>query len=383
MVHVNEPQAQTCLLDTYRNNHEIRRDEKVQLVDKLEHQYFDANRKYDIKSELINEATGEIFHTQTTENITLNSDIQADVYPVLMTIDTRDKKKLPNKSVLYANEYIYDHDTGELVSMHEGKDDPEQKVTLNGESIQTELLSSSDRGHWLPRTSSVDLTDSVSFDDFDKNKTYTLESALVYRNPKSSDEEPAEIVVEGTEQARQITKVELESGKAEVHFNSINTLELAAGTQLVAYERVVDDKGIVIADHRNLSDKKQTAVVDGMETTCLNSENGTHVIPKVTNLTLVDKMEYKTLVEGKEYKAVSKLMIKDAKGKEIVFAGPFESKFVAGSGGSGTHEAVLSNIDTSKLSDNERLVVYEEIYEADTGGLAACHLDFDSQEQSV
>ena len=140
--------------------------------------------------------------------------------------------------------------------------------------------------------------------------TYTLKGKLMAEDGKTviatSDVKDVEVTKGATEK--------------DVTF-TIPADKVKAGAKFVVYEELVDAKGEVVAEHKNMASSEQTVRVGSLETTATDKADGDKVADNTKAVTIVDKVDYSGLnldakyADGtpKAYLLSGKLMDKETK----------------------------------------------------------------------
>lgn len=174
--------------------------------------------------------------------------------------------------------------------------------TLDDENIDiaTTLAYTNDiDSDMAPSIGSVELTDVIRYSGLKSGKEYTVKGELHEVSAdgtdlgvaKNSKGEP--ITANGKFTANNAI------GQTEVKFN-IDDASKFAGTNLVAFEKLYDANGELVASHEDPKDEDQTIHVPGIKTT-LNGDDRHEVFANLEEITLTDTVEYKNLVPGTAY----------------------------------------------------------------------------------
>lgn len=158
------------------------------------------------------------------------------------------------------------------------------------------------------------------------------------------------------------------------------------GKDIVIFEALYNQEGTLVATHNDINDIGQELVVPDIHTTLTDKKTEDHIAYPEEETTLIDKVSYTNLLEGKSYVMNGTLMVKntnkpllDKDGKEIKASKPF----TAAKGGTGTVD-VEFKFDASVLSiKGETLVAFEECIPSDGKIPVGVHMDINDVEQSV
>ncbi len=158
------------------------------------------------------------------------------------------------------------------------------------------------------------------------------------------------------------------------------------GKDIVIFEALYNQEGTLVATHNDINDIGQELVVPDIHTTLTDKKTEDHIAYPDEETTLIDKVSYTNLLEGKSYVMNGTLMVKntnkpllDKDGKEIKASKPF----TAAKGGTGTVD-VEFKFDASVLNiKGETLVAFEECIPSDGKIPVGVHMDISDIEQSV
>lgn len=279
-----------------------------------------------------------------------------------------DTSTLAGKSiVVYEKMYA----NGKLIAKHEDINSSSQTVTVSkNPKIGTKAYDKASKGKALAYGEKVSVIDTVSYENLEAGKEYTLTGKLVDKSTKKAVK-----LVSGGKGSKMSKKTvtltftpKKSSGTVDMEF-VINTKDFA-GKSLVAFEYVkLDDK--IIAKHEDLSSTSQTVTVPSVSTKA--TVDGKKVAKRSKNTVIIDSVSYKNIEKGKTYNIKGVLMDKKTKKSTGVTAtARFTAKDANGS------EDVKFTIDTSKYDE---LVVFEEIYYGNT--LIGEHRDINDKDQAV
>ena len=128
------------------------------------------------------------------------------------------------------------------------------------------------------------------------------------------------------------------------------------GHRLVAFERLLDAEGTVLAAHEDIEDEGQSVTACEIGTELVDSADGDHMVENGT-VSVVDTVEYKGLVAGETYTAHGTIMdkatgmpLEDAEGNPVTAAAEFTAE-----SSEGTVE-VAFEFDASRLEEGAALV---------------------------
>ena len=211
-------------------------------------------------------------------------------------------------------------------------------------------------------TSKNVVTDTVSYTNLIPGTEYTLISWLV--NKEDGQE------AKGSRTTTVFTPDESE-GSIDV---KMNAAALAGGTA-VAFEELYAEN-VLIAKHKDIGDKKQTANIPDIGTV-LTGKSGGKEIPAAEKTTVVDTVKYRGLTPGKKY--VFKGTLIDKERKRPISGGTAKSNPIVVTKSEGMAEVTFT-VNTSELLGRE-IVAFEEVYDGDS--IVAEHKDINDRNQTV
>ena len=166
---------------------------------------------------------------------------------------TFDSSALAGKTVVVFEELYRDE---KLVGVHADITDKDQSVTIP--KIGTTAKDKKSGKQEMTVGKKVSLTDTVEYEGLQKGKKYVVKGTLIDKETGKPLEVNGKSVT-----AKKSFKAGAAKGKVEVVF-TLNTEELA-GKELVVFEELEDAKGNLIAEHKDLTDRKQTVTVPKSE----------------------------------------------------------------------------------------------------------------------
>ena len=159
-------------------------------------------------------------------------------------------------------------------------------------------------------------------------------------------------------------------------------------TRLVVFETLTDEKGSIIAEHRDPGDIGQTLYIgkesetaDGnpsVSTTAYCTENGHDTVPVMSAVSITDRVDYRNLVPGETYELKAEAHIRDESGRDLGKTAETVHRFVPGRKDGTVYIDLI--IDTSALEGRD-LVMFEYLYKDHV--LQASHAEILDQGQTV
>lgn len=274
------------------------------------------------------------------------------------------------------------------IGAHTDINDADQ--TLSVANISTLLANSEDGAKTVAAGSIVNLTDIVTYENFEVGREYQM-SATLHIVSADGLTDYGELVDADNNVITAFTVFtpETTDGSVDVRFEGVDMGSLA-GMRVVAFERayatVTNEDGTidntVIATHEDPTDESQTVTVDGARlSTSLADANGNKVIFGDGTVTLIDTVTYTGLNAGTTYTLTMTLMdgslaepIVGANGEPLTVINTFTPEASDGSYG------MTIDVDASAIA-GKTVVAFEEL--TIDGAFVAEHKDINDAEQTV
>ena len=276
-----------------------------------------------------------------------------------------------------------DNDKGLDIAAHNDIDDEDQ-TTVVCDISTTARSTDTGESDTLASEETV-IIDKVAYERLVPGITYRLYGTLMIKSanePVMVDGQPVTTMKEFTPDAAE--------GNEEMTFPAFDAVDLAlAGEDIVVFEELyvvtVDENGdegeVKVAEHKDIEDDDQTIhLADIPKTTAEDSETEDHIADVDEDVTIVDHVEYKNLLIGKEYTVKGILMVKET-GEPLLVDGEQvtgETVFTPETR-NGVVDVVFT-FDGSAL-EGQTVVVFEDFYRE--GIHVATHADIDDEDQSV
>ena len=194
-----------------------------------------------------------------------------------------------------------------LVGEHKDINDIDQFVTFI--KIHTNAIDGKTKTKLVAYNTETFIEDTVSYTNAIPGKKYNLVGTVHVMGDKSGKYKDGDILKnsDGSD-----VKVKFEftpterTGEAVVKlpFNS----SLLSTMDLVVFEDLYNEYGLLVATHSDLKDENQTVRIAGGHTTALSKETGTHIVPAKKNVTIVDEYFYEKLIPNDSYEVTGTLM---------------------------------------------------------------------------
>lgn len=250
-------------------------------------------------------------------------------------------------------------------------------VAEGNDTVKPGLYEKTDAGYVLSGTEdTVELDDSLitwSRDFTEAAEGYIQDGKVVIRPAaKYTFSEKEEDVT-----AEAVFTPEESNGTVELTF-VFDGSKMAGKTFVVFEDAYYND--VKVATHSDIEDKDQTVYVPEIHTTARDAESGTQNALASKTVKIIDTVDYKNLIIGKEYTVSGKLYDKATEkpllvdGKEVTGKTTFTAEKSEGS------VEVVFEFDGSALK-NQTIVAFEDLYI--DGKQVATHSDINDKDQSI
>ena len=386
-VTVIEPEIGTTAVDGADGDKNVATDDKATVTDRVAYKNLIPGKEYTVKGTLHIKKTDD--EGKVTEEI-----LKVDGKPVTAettftpesaegTVDvtfTFDSLSLKDKTHLVAFESL-EHDGHELAS-HADIEDEGQTVTVRNPRISTTALDGIDKDKNVVTDDETVIIDTVAYENLVPGREYTLKGSMQVKAEKDGKPVAKPLEVGGKPVKAETTFTpEKADGTANVTFR-FSSRDIEPGTELVMFESL-ERGGNVLATHEDIGDVNQTVTVTApaISTSARDAIDGDKdvVVDDVT--TVIDTVEYRNLVPGKEYTLNGKLHSK-SNGKPLMVG----DKPVTGQTTFTPEKAdgkveVTFTFDSRDLEDKTDIVVFESLVRSGTE--IASHADIDDENQTV
>ena len=345
----------------------------IVLVDTVRYTGLQVGKEYKLSGVLMNKATAKPFldfdgNEVTAEATFTPTDADGTVDVTFMFSSLH----LKQDTEVVVFETLYREDI-ELAT-HAQIDDEGQTVKIRVPEIGT--TATSEDGHRVDPLGEVTIFDEVSYTNLKPEKEYTVSGVLMDKATGKAflDADGKEIKAETTFTPTQPT------GTVTVEF-VFNATGLH-GKEVVAFETLYYE-GIELATHAEINDEGQTVELKNPQiSTVAVTEDGSKTTLTTDDVQITDTISYSDLTVGVEYRMTGILMDKatgkpflDFDGNEVTAEATFTP-----ADADGTVELTFT-FDSRQLDEDTKLVVFDELYRADT--LLAVHKDIDAEDQTV
>ena len=386
-VTVIEPEIGTTAVDGADGDKNVATDDKATVTDRVAYKNLIPGKEYTVKGTLHikktddeGKVTEEILKVEgkpVTAETTFTPESAEGTVDVTFTFDSL---SLKDKTHLVAFESL-EHDGHELAS-HADIEDEGQTVTVRNPRISTTALDGIDKDKNVVTDDETVIIDTVAYENLVPGREYTLKGSMQVKAEKDGKPVAKPLEVGGKPVKAETTFTpEKSDGTANVTFR-FSSRDIEPGTELVMFESL-ERGGNVLATHEDIGDVNQTVTVTApaISTSARDAIDGDKdvVVDDVT--TVIDTVEYRNLVPGKEYTLNGKLHFK-SNGKPLMVG----DKPVTGQTTFTPEKAdgkveVTFTFDSRDLEDKTDIVVFESLVRSGTE--IASHADIDDENQTV
>ena len=386
-VTVIEPEIGTTAVDGADGDKNVATDDKATVTDRVAYKNLIPGKEYTVKGTLHIKKTDD--EGKVTEEI-----LKVDGKPVTAettftpesaegTVDvtfTFDSLSLKDKTHLVAFESL-EHDGHELAS-HADIEDEGQTVTVRNPRISTTALDGIDKDKNVVTDDETVIIDTVAYENLVPGREYTLKGSMQVKAEKDGKPvaKPLEVDGEPVEAEATFTP-EKSDGTANVAFR-FNSRDIKPGTELVVFESL-ERGGNQLAAHEDIEDVNQTVTVTApaISTSARDGIDGDKDVVVDDETTVIDTVEYKNLVPGKEYTLNGKLYSKSTGKPLMVGDKPVTGQTTFTPEKSDGKVEVTFTFDSRDLEDKMDIVVFESLVRSGTE--LASHADIDDKNQTV
>lgn len=209
-------------------------------------------------------------------------------------------------------------DVSTFLAKHFDIEDLGQTVTIKNPNIATTALDGIDNDKNVVTDSETVIVDTVEYHNLVPGKEYTLKGSMQVKGEKDGKPVATPLEVGGEAVTAETTFTpEAAHGTVNVTF-AFDSRDLEDGTQLVVFENL-ERNGNVLVTHEDIEDINQMVVVTvpGISTSARDGIDGDKDVVVDDATTVIDTVEYKNLVPGKEYTLNGKLYSKST-GKPLM-----------------------------------------------------------------
>ena len=327
-------------------------------------------------------ADGDVDVTFTFDSLALKDGTQLVAAEVLFGIplEPSDLTEPDADALLELMENAEDVST--FLAKHFDIEDLGQTVTIKNPKIATTALDGIDNDKNVVTDSETVIVDTVEYHNLVPGKEYTLKGSMQVKGEKDGKPVATPLEVGGEAVTAETTFTpEAAHGTVNVTF-AFDSRDLEDGTQLVVFENL-ERNGNVLVTHEDIEDINQMVVVTvpGISTSARDGIDGDKDVVVDVETTVIDTVEYKNLVPGKEYTLNGKLYSKSTGKPLMVGDKPVTGQTVFPPEKADGKVEVPFTFDSRDLEDKTDIVVFESLMRSGTE--LASHADIDDKNQTV
>ena len=364
---VRFPEIKTSLTDSKTGNHEALAGKKVTLIDKVQYKDLTVGKLFTISGTLVNKKTGKPI-MENGKEIKASKEFRPTEKDGTVEITfTFNASTLKGESVVAFEKVSR---KGIEVAVH--ADIKDEGQTVDFPKVMTKASVKGEDIREVHAKKSVEFTDEITYENLNPKSIYYIKGYVI-------DKETRKVL------AKAEGNLMPEKRDVKTHLDFYLDTTNYKGHELVVFEEAyqMDDEGEpkeLIAEHKDINDKGQTIKVVKPEVKTTATVNGKHKEQAGKVVTVVDKVEYKDLILGKEYTVKGVLMDKKTgkpileNGKEIRAEKKFTAKEKDG------YINLEFRVDSAKLT-GKKLVAFEKLYQDKL--LVGSHEDLNDELQTV
>lgn len=376
-VTVKPPAIGTIATDGVDNDKDVVKDTQVTVKDTVAYVGLTVGKEYTLKGELMDKATGTVLTDAEGNPVTAETKFTPKTTAGTVDIEfTFDGSNLKDGDTLVAFEHVVYKDK-EIVS-HTEIGDIAQSVTVSEPKLGTTAVDAVDGDKNIVKDPEASVVDTVEYSGLVAGREYTVSGTLMDKATGKAYIDPTT----GKEITGSTTFTPKDTyGTIDVKF-SFDASQLEQDAQLVVFESL-QREGKEVGGHKEIDDEAQavTVIVPEVHTTATDGLDGDKEVPADHKATVVDAVQYKDLVPGKEYTVSGTLMVKetgkallDADGNPVTGSTTFTPEKSEGS------VDVVFEFDADLLA-GKKLVAFEKLLRNDIE--ITFHEDIDDEDQTV
>ena len=273
-------------------------------------------------------------------------------------------------------------DVSTFLAKHFDIEDLGQTVTIKNPKIATTALDGIDNDKNVVTDSETVIVDTVEYHNLVPGKEYTLKGSMQVKGEKDGKPVATPLEVGGEAVTAETTFTpEAAHGTVNVTF-AFDSRDLEDGTQLVVFENL-ERNGNVLVTHEDIENINQMVVVTvpGISTSASDGIDGDKDVVVDDATTVIDTVEYKNLVPGKEYTLNGKLYSKSTGKPLMVGDKPVTGQTTFTPEKADGKVEVTFTFDSRTIADKTDIVVFESLVRSGTE--LASHADIDDKNQTV
>ncbi|MBC1371335.1 VaFE repeat-containing surface-anchored protein [Listeria booriae] len=342
----------------------------ITIVDEVQYQNLDTTQTYDIEGILMDKATNQPLLVDGQTVTATKSFSPANTDGTEEIEFTLDASQLKGKDIVVFETLKLN---GAVVAVHQDINDAKQTIKVVDPAIGTTLRDDETATQTPSPEEEVTLVDVVKYENLIPGREYTVKGILM---DKATE---APLVIDG-EQVEAETTFTPETANGEVEVTFTFNAKGLAGQEVVAFERLYQN-GKEVAVHTDINDANQTVKFKTPEIgTTATDQNGEKELNADNEVTVIDVVDYKDLIAGKEYTLQGILMDKATNAPVLVNGEEVHSETTFTPENADGSVEVTFTFDASDLYGKD-LVVFEKLMR--NGKEVVNHEDIDDEGQTV
>ena len=327
-------------------------------------------------------ADGDVDVTFTFDSLALKDGTQLVAAEVLFGIplEPSDLTEPDADALLELMENAEDVST--FLAKHFDIEDLGQTVTIKNPKIATTALDGIDNDKNVVTDNETVIVDTVEYHNLVPGKEYTLKGSMQVKGEKDGKPVAMPLEVGGeTVTAETTFTPEAAHGTVNVTF-AFDSRDLEDGTQLVVFENL-ERNGNVLVTHEDIEDINQMVVVTvpGISTSARDGIDGDKDVVVDDETTVIDTVEYKNLVPGKEYTLNGKLYSKSTGKPLMVGDKPVTAETTFTPEKADGKVDVVFHFNSLTIPHDTEIVAFESLEK--NGVEIAAHADIKDKAQTV
>lgn len=339
-------------------------DDSVTIIDTVSYTGLKKGKEYVMKGMLMDHETGEPIVDPKGNRITALRKFKPKTAEGSVEVEFNfDGDLMAGKSITIFEECYQEQ---ELLAVHKDLEDAEQMIHFP--KLKTSVKDEQTETQMAKAEKDMLITDTVEYHNLKKGKRYKITGMLM---DKESGKAVKDIAGEKITSSTEFIADD-KDGSVEVRFEFDG--RNLAGKTLVVFEKLYYGEKLY-AVHKDLEDEEQTIYVPSLKTCALNKNTETHHALAGEMTELIDTVEYKNLLPGKNYVLHGIVVEKET---EEALCEEKKIEFIPEKA-DGTVELAFE-VNGEEMSGNT-VVVYEEVKMNDKS--IAEHRDPEAKEQSI
>lgn len=346
--------------------------DKASIVDEVTFNNLRVGNTYEVRGYLMNKDTGFELLDKDGSRITATKTFTAQAADQTVEMEfILDSSLLEGVTVTVFEDVYYN---GVRVGSHCDIADADQSIFYP--KIRTSAADGNTNSHVGVVGGKSTIIDTVTYTNLIVGKTYTVSGYLMNQDTNTAilDKDGNKITSSRTFTAATA------NGSIDITFE-FNSSDMEGSTAVVFEDLYHND--IRVTTHSDITDSNQSILYPKIRTKAHDKNTGDHNGTVGPETTIIDTVIYSNLVAGREYTLkgylvdrTTQMPVLDSTGNIIT-----ATKNFAADGSDGTIDMEFT-LDSTGLGDHI-LVVFEDIFDTETGVKLTTHSDIGSEEQSI